>query len=114
MEINPRVPACLKTPCEAGIDWADVIVSEYLGKPHEKYEVEREVYLRHLGFEVLWFFYSRNRFKTKPSWFRFFGRHIYYQDMNGWPDMLPFFMGTMGNIKKQLSPAFRAEKSGTR
>lgn len=114
MEINPRVPACLRTPMMAGIDWGDVIVSEYLGKEHKKYKMEREIYLRHLGFEMLWFAYSKNRFKTKPSWFRFIGRKIYYQDMNGCTDFRPFFRGTIGNILKQLSPEFRAAKNGTR
>ena len=113
MELNPRLPACTKTAYMAGIDWADVIVSEYLGIPHASYEMKRRVYLRHLGFEVLWFYYSNNKFSTKPCWFKFFGRDIYYQDMNGVLDFMPFIMGTWGNLKKQLSPEFRKSKSGT-
>lgn len=114
MELNPRVPACLKTTFEAGIDWADIIVSEYLKHPHPAYAMRHKVYLRHLGFEVLWFFYSKKRFKTKPNWFRFFGKNIFYQDMSCWSDPLPFFFGTIGNVAKQFSPKFRKTKSGTR
>lgn len=113
MEINPRLPACTKTSYASGIDWADVIVSEYLGLPHATYKMERKVYLRHLGFEMLWFYYSKNKFSTRPSWFKFFGKNVYYQDMNGWSDPIPFIRGTWGNLKKQLSPEFRKSKSGT-
>lgn len=112
MELNPRVPACVKTAFAAGIDWADVISSEYLGKEHQTYKLEREVYLRHLGFEILWFLHDENRFKTTPSWFKFFGNNIFYQDMSGWSDPKAFLYGTFGNVLKQLSPSFRKTKAG--
>ena len=114
MEINPRIPACLKTSFASGIDWADVILSQYTKQQHPVYKVEKQVFLRHLGFDVLWFFYSKRRFKTKPNWFKFFGRKIYYQDISGLSDPLPFILGTIGNIKKQFSPSFRKAKAGTR
>lgn len=113
MELNPRLPACTKTAYVSGIDWADVIVSEYLGQPHPTYRMERKVYLRHLGFEILWFYYSKNKFSTYPSWFKFLGKNIFYQDMNGFADPMPFIRGTWGNFKKQMSPEFRKTKSGT-
>lgn len=113
MELNPRLPACTKTAYASGIDWADVIVSEYLGLPHPTYKMERKVYLRHLGFELLWFYYSKNKFSTRPNWFKFLGKDIYYQDMDGIADPLPFIRGTWGNFKKQMSPEFRKSKSGT-
>ncbi len=112
MEINPRVPACIKTAFNAGINWSDVIISEYAATSHDKYHLKRKVYIRHLGFEILWFFNSKNKFSTKPSWFKFFGKNIFYQDMSGWDDPLAFIYGTLGNIKKQLSPSFRKAKSG--
>lgn len=112
MEINPRVPACVKTAFAGGIDWGDIIVSEYLGKKHPKYSHNKTIFLRHLGFEILWFLKAKNRFKTYPSWFKFFGKNIFYQDMNGWSDPMPFIRGTLGNIAKQLSPSFRKAKSG--
>ena len=112
MEVNPRVPACVKSAFESGIDWADVIVCEYLKKPHTTYEMSREVYLRFLGVEIIWFLKSKNRWKTFPNWFKFWGRNIFYQDMSDWSDPLPFICGTIGNIIKQFSPKFRKAKSG--
>lgn len=112
MELNPRVPACLKTPVVAGIDWADVIVSEYLGEAHQSYKPQREIWLRHLGFDTLWFMHSKNKWKTKPNWFNLLGGNIYYQDMSDWKDPMPFFRGTWGNIKKMMNPEFRKAKEG--
>lgn len=114
MEINPRVPACVKSAFISGIDWADIIVNEYLNKPHRHYVAKEGLYLRHFGFECLWFMYSKSRFKTKPNWFNLFGKNIFYQDMSGWDDPMPFFVGSFGNFMKQLSPEFRKAKNGTR
>lgn len=112
MEINPRVPACVKSAFASGIDWADVIMGEYLKKPHGTYKMVKEVYLRHLGFEVLWFMGSKNRWKTKPNWFKLLGSNIFYQDMSDWSDWMPFIRGSWGNVKKQMNPEFRKSKGG--
>ena len=114
MELNPRYPACVKAVFEAGIDWAEIVLNGYMGLPQKQYDYIEGEYLRHLGFETLWFFYSKNRWKTKPNWFKLIGKHIHYQDMSGWADPMPFIKGTWGNIKKQMSPEFRESKSGTR
>lgn len=103
MEINPRVPACVKCPIEAGIKWGEIIVNGYLGLPQKEYEYKEGEFLRHLGFEALWFFHSPNRFRTKPCMLKFFGRHIHYQDMSDWTDPKPFFFGTWRNVKKVMS-----------
>lgn len=112
MELNPRLPACIKTAYASGIDWADTIVSQYLNQPHQAYSRQREVFLRHLGFEVLWLMNNKSMFGSKPNWFNFFGKNIFYQDMNGWGDIKPFLYGTYGNIKKQMSKEFRESKKG--
>lgn len=112
MELNPRVPACVKTAFAAGIDWATVISSEYMGEPHPAFSKQRDVWLRFLGFEMLWFMNASDRWHTRPNWFKFFGRNIYYQDMNGISDPMPFIRGTLGNVAKQLSPSFRKAKAG--
>lgn len=114
MEMNPRLPACVKTAFEAGINWAEIIVNGYMGLPQKTYEYKENEYVRYLGLESLWFYYSKNRLKTKPSWFKFLGRHIHYQDMSDWTDPKPFFYGLWGNLKKQSSPEFRKAKSGSR
>lgn len=114
MELNPRVPACVKTAIVSGVDWGEILVNEYLNLPRKTYLYHTGRCLRHLGFEVLWFFYSKNRFKTTPNWFRFLSKNVYYQDINGWGDPFPFFTGTIGNLIRQLSPDFRKAKSGLR
>lgn len=114
MELNPRMPACVKAIFEAGVNWAEIIVNGYLGLPQKSYSYKEGEFLRHLGFETLWFFYSKNRWKTKPNWFKLFGRHIHYQDMSDWTDPMPFIKGSWGNVKKQMDPEFREAKAGTR
>lgn len=113
MEINPRIPACIKSAIKSGIDYASLIVDASLGKELQTYNYEPGKKLRHIGFEILWFIYSKNRFRTKPNWFNFFEKGLSFQDFS-WKDPLPFFWGTYGNIKKQLNPKFRKEKSGLR
>lgn len=113
MELNPRVPACVKAVVASGTDWPNIIVSEYLGQPYSIKEFKPGILLKHLGMEALWFFYSKNRFKTKPSLFKVFGKNVYYQDLD-WRDPMPFIKGTWHNFKQQLNPSFRKSKSGTR
>lgn len=111
MEINPRLPACLGTAIHSGLDWGKIIVDQALGYESKKYEYKTGVVLRHLGFDVLWFLKSPRRFSSKPSWFHFFGKNVFYQDLDGWRDMKPFFSGTYHNIKKLFDPSFKKAKS---
>lgn len=113
MELNPRMPACVKAAVVSGIDWPVIILNQYLGRPLPQIGFKSGIILKHLGMEFLWFVYSKNRFKTRPSLFKLFGKKIYYQDLD-WRDPLPFILGTWHNFKKQLSPSFRKSKSGTR
>lgn len=111
MEINPRLPACLGATVHAGVDWGQVVVDQALGREQKSYEYKTGVVLRHLGFDVLWFLKSPKRFSSEPSWFRFFGKNVFYQDMNGWDDMKPFLCGTYHNIKKLFDPSFKKAKA---
>lgn len=103
MEINPRVPACIKSPIAAGLNWGEVIVNAALGLPQKQYNYREGVILRHLGFEMLWFMKSPNRWHANPSWFKFFGKDVYYQDMSDWKDPMPFLSGTWRNFKKIIT-----------
>ena len=111
MEINPRLPACIGAVVNAGIDWGKIIVDDYMGRQQKHYHLKEGVTLRHLGFDVLWFLKSPNRFKAKPSWFKFFGRRVTYQDFHFW-DQKPFWVGTYHNFKKLFNPEFKKAKSG--
>lgn len=111
MEINPRVPACIRTAIVAGVNWGEIILDGYLGNPVKKYIYKEGVSLRHLGFDVLWFLHSSKRFSVKPSWFSFFGSNVYYQDFI-LADQKPFWVGTLNNIKKLFDSDFRKDKQG--
>lgn len=112
MEINPRIPACVRSAFKSGMDYATMIVDVTLRQPLREYHYSPGKRLRHLGFDVLWFLKSPDRFKTKPSWFKFFGKDLYYQDwLRG--NFRAFLWGTWGNFKKQMNPEFRKAKSGT-
>lgn len=113
MELNPRVPACVKAVVASGVDWPNIILNEYLGMDHVKPTFKQGIILKHLGMEALWFVYSKNRFKTKPALWKIWGKNVYYQDLD-LSDPMPFIWGTWHNVKKQLSPSFRKTKSGTR
>ena len=113
MEINPRIPACVRSAFKSGMDYATMIADATLGLPLRNYRYTPGKRLRHIGFDVLWFLKSPDRFKTKPSWFRFFGKDTYYQDwLRG--DFSAFFWGTWGNFKKQMNPEFRKAKGGVK
>lgn len=111
MEINPRTPACIRSVYKSGLDFATMIADASLGKDIKSYIYTPGKRLRHLGFDILWFLKSSDRFKAKPSWFKFFGKNTYYQDwVKG--NFASFVFGTIGNINKILNPEFRKAKSG--
>jgi predicted ATP-grasp superfamily ATP-dependent carboligase len=113
MEINPRVPACIKSSIVSGIDFATIIANQTLGLELENYTYSPNKYLRYFGLDILWFLFSQNRFKTDPSWFKLFSKNTYYQE-GSLDDIMPFIYGTVGGFLKQLSPSFRKKKSGMR
>jgi D-aspartate ligase len=112
MEINPRIPACIKVSFESGVDFAENIVQGSLGLPMTKYEFQPGSYLRYFGLDLLWFFKSNQRFKTKPPWFKAFLRANHFYQDGSLSDPLPFIYGTLGGLLKQLNPQFRASKKG--
>lgn len=111
MEINPRVPACIQMAMVSGINWAEIIVNGYLDLPQKNYNYIEGEYLRHLGLEILWYKHAEDRRHTNPNWFKFFGRHIHYQDMSDWTDPMPFIKGTIHNIRKMSDSQFKKAKS---
>lgn len=111
IEINPRVPASLRGAEMSGVNFPHIIVYDLLegGIPH--YEYKTGNYLRFLGLDIAWFLASPKRFKCEPSWFKFFGKKIFYED-GGWRDRSAMLTYILSGIRKQLSPEFRKSKSG--
>ena len=112
MEINPRVPACLKSAVDSGIDYGNLIVDASMGRELQQYDYHPGKQCRHLGFDFLWFLKSKDRFKAQPSWFNFLNRNQAFQDFS-FGDPLPFIYGSLSNIKKLTSEDFRKSKERT-
>jgi D-aspartate ligase len=110
MEINPRVPACIKASVVSGIDFPNAIVDLSLGKHAESYTYIPGKYLRYFSMDVLWLIKSENIIFTFNKWSKnIFSKNHYLQD-GDWSDPLPFFFGTFSGFMKQMNPKFRKLK----
>ncbi|WP_294556577.1 ATP-grasp domain-containing protein [uncultured Bacteroides sp.] len=97
MEINPRITGSVKICFEAGVNFAKMIVDDYLGKRVEpQFEVKHK-YLRYIHTDVLWFLKSPNRFSCKPSWFCFKNTT---DQIFSWADLWVFFAFTLQGFAK--------------
>jgi predicted ATP-grasp superfamily ATP-dependent carboligase len=111
MEINTRITGSIKAGMDAGVDYAQMIVQQELGKDVSSYTSTSGVILRQLSLDVMWFLYSSNkqRFSTTPSWFKLWGKEIHYQD-GTWSDPLPMIVGFLSGARRLMNPSFRASK----
>ncbi len=112
MEINPRVTGSIKIAFEAGVDFADLLVRHALGEPLPAcggYRVG--VQMRYMPLDVLWFLSSPGRLRAEPSFFRFVGRDLCYQE-GSLDDPLPALAAWASGAEKWLDPAFRRRKLG--
>lgn len=109
IEINPRVPSSLQASVAAGVDFAKIIVADETDShiPKYSYTAGREV--RWFGLDVMWFLFAKDRFSYRPSWFKFFGSNVSYQD-GSIKDPLPMIMGCLSGVLKYLNPKFRKAK----
>lgn len=110
IEINPRIPASIRAAEAAGVNFPEMIVSEVLGEEVPAYDYKPGRYLRCLGLDLAWFFHSSRRWRTRPSWFRFF-RNTVYQD-GGRRDFWAMAAYLRQGVGKMLSPSFRRKKAG--
>lgn len=111
IEINPRVPASLHAAYVSGVDFGEIIVDDLLGLPRPPMRYIPGEQLRFLGLDLAWFLSSSNRFSSTPSWFKFFGPHLHYQE-GGLKDYRAMIYSIWRGVLKQLSPSFRKSKSG--
>lgn len=81
IEINPRVPASLRAASISGINFPEIIVKDSLDEKVPVYIYQPGKILRYLGIDIMWLLNSPKLFKAKPSWFFFFGKKLYYQDI---------------------------------
>jgi D-aspartate ligase len=112
MEINPRVPACIKASVISGIDFPNAIVDLSLGKTVKKYKYLPGKFLRYFSMDVLWLIKSNNISKNLTIWFKkIFSKNHYMQDID-YSDPMPFIIGTLSGLIKHLNPEFRKQKKG--
>ena len=81
IEINPRVPASLRGAIISGVNFPDIIVNDCLGGKNEESKYDPGKILRYMGTDILWFLKSPQRFQSKPNWFAFCGKDVFYQDI---------------------------------
>lgn len=99
MEVNPRITASVKVCFAAGVDFARQIVEHALGLPVTEYRNYRAgVQLRYMHTDLLWFIQSPDRFRTKPSWFRFANT---VDQIFSLRDPLPWFTYSIQAVRKR-------------
>lgn len=97
MEINPRITGSVKICFEAGVNFSQLIVDDFLDKNVKpQFEVKHK-YLRYIHTDVLWFLKSPNRFRCNPSWFSFKNTT---DQIFSWSDLWVFFAFTIQGFKK--------------
>lgn len=99
IEINPRVPASLRGAEISGINFPAIMVADTLNKQSISYEYIPGKTLRYLGLDLMWFISSSNRFKSNPSWFKFIGKDIFYQE-GGWCDLRAATAAFLSNLNR--------------
>lgn len=111
IELNPRVPASVHAAYISGINYGEVIINDLLNCQKTSMTYYPGKHLRCLGIDIAWFLTSPRRFKIHPSWFKFWGKNLFYQE-GGYKDLRAMAYSICMGIKKQLSPSFRKAKSG--
>lgn len=97
MEINPRITGSVKICFEAGVNFAKMIVDDYLQKEVSPQFDVKHKFLRYMHTDVLWFLKSKNRFDCKPSWFNFKNTT---DQIFSWADLWVFFAFTLQGFSK--------------
>lgn len=98
MEINPRVSGSVKVVLKSGVNIAKQILQLALGKEVTPYlAYKKDVRMRCLHTDLLWFLKSPNRFHSSPSWFSW--RHTTDQIFD-FSDPWPFFTFSVEAILK--------------
>ena len=100
MEINPRMNGTAKICFAAGVDLCKLILQDAFGKEVEEQTFYKDdVRLRYFHMDMLWFLKSKERFKTKPSWF---SNKNTVDEIFEWSDLRPAFFYTLTSFSKLL------------
>jgi predicted ATP-grasp superfamily ATP-dependent carboligase len=81
MEVNPRFTRTIRVLVEAGIDYPYELYRLALGlEPREVRDYRTDVFLRYLPADLVWFLRSKERFRARPSFFRFLSKDLHYEE----------------------------------
>ena len=81
MEVNPRFPRSFRVLVEAGLDFPYELYRLALGlEPREVRRYRTDLFVRYLPMELAWFVRSPDRFRARPSFFRFFSANVRYEE----------------------------------
>lgn len=112
MEINPRITGSIKIAFEAGVDYADLLVRYAMEEELTVYNGYRiGVQMRYMPLDILWFLYSPDRWRAKPSWFKLWGEDLCYQE-GSLDDPLPAVAIFVDGLMRFLNPRTRKDKLG--
>ncbi len=105
LEINPRITGSVKICFAAGVNFSRQILEDYINEPVTEYlSYPAGIYLRYLHTDILWFLKSKERFRTKPSWFDF--RNSIDQIFDS-GDIWPYITYTVQGLGKVIKDAKR-------
>lgn len=103
LEINGRTGASVKLDFLSGVDVCRLIIENEFGLKVTNYSTYKEgKAISCFLVDCLWFLKSKDRFKSKPSWF---ARWKYKDVIFSWGDILPsfgFFFLSLKNFKKEM------------
>lgn len=112
MEINPRVPNCLKSCVTSGIDIPNAIVDLSLHKPLKLYTYTSGKYLRFFTIDLVWLLSSKHLLTNFKVWIKhLFSKNHYSQDFE-FLDPVPFLIGSFYGLKKIVFPKLRSKRNG--
>lgn len=71
LEINGRIPASIKMAYMCGFNISRQMLEMVFDEDVIRYKENKKfgMYIRHFDTDIAWFLKSRDRFRTKPSWF---------------------------------------------
>ena len=97
MEINGRIPAGVKICNIVGYPTVKLLLDMVFGETIKRLEIKLpdNVGMRHSQADFMWFIKSPDRFRAKPTWFRFWKSYDY---VFSWRDPLPYFTYTIEHI----------------
>lgn len=98
LEINPRINGTIKICFYAGVNMALQHLQDAFDEPVTDFPDYKEgLYLRVIHKDILWFIKSKDRFKTKPSWFSWKNTT---DEIASIKDIKPFFTFSIEAVKK--------------